>query len=163
MLTVRTIHLAEGRVESATYELPPATGNPEVAVAQWAKILGDRPPSFREKLPFLPQVELEWSVGPGGVVLASMHNAEAPCSMAIVLPGREREADDLMFVAWRRTVLVPLMGEAEAAAVEAPERPLLLTVLCPAAGKDVSALRLTTAALASAYLQSAGIIPAAAG
>jgi hypothetical protein len=156
MFTVRTIHLAEGRVETATYEIPRAIDSRNVGAAPWVGFLDPRCLAFREKLPFLPDVELEWSVGPGGVVLASMSNRDGPCSLAIVLPGRDGEAEDLMLGAWRRNVLAPLMGEAEAAAVEAPERPLLLNVLCPAAGGSVSPLRLTTTALAAAYLQSAG-------
>jgi hypothetical protein len=154
MFTVRTIHLREQRVETAQYDASATSSDADPAGTLWADFIRRREPAFREKLPFLKEVELEWSAAPGGVVLASTHVAAGPCSMGILLTGSDSEAEELMLEAWRKNVLTPLMGSDEAAQVEAPERPLLVNVMCPAAGENAMALRLTAAALASAYLRA---------
>ena len=153
MFTVQTIFLAENRTDAVTYDQPAPGPEGDPARALWAEFIGSRPPVFREKLPFLREVELEWSAAPGGVALASTHNAEGPCSMGILLGGGDAEADQMMLSAWRTNVLAPLMGEEQAAQVDGPERPLLINVMFPAAGMDAPALRLTATALASAFFR----------
>lgn len=153
MFTVRTIFLEQDRVDAVSYDDPVPGPEGDPARALWSQFIGSRPPVFRETLPFLPDVQLEWSAGPGGVALASTHNADGPCSMGIMLAGRDAEADQMMLTAWRNNVLKPLLGEDGAAKVDGSERPLLINVICPAAGENTSALRLTATVLASAFFE----------
>src|SRR5262245_27909035 len=105
MFHVRTIRLDERREESASYDLVAANVEGEQISSSFARFLADRPPVFREKLPFVQRdLELEWSAGPGGVALASFHTSDAPCSMGILLAGADPDADRAMLQAWRDNV-----------------------------------------------------------
>jgi hypothetical protein len=155
MFTVRTISVDGRRSETATYDDEAASG-PETdqASATLAEFLASRPSEFREKLPFLQQeVELEWTAGPEGVALASIHGPSAAYSMGILLAGADRDADRMMLEAWKANVLVPIFGDEAGGFVVAPERPLFINLLFPSSQELGAALQLTSAALAAAYFR----------
>ena len=156
MFHIRTIHLAEKRQDQAAYELAPTNPEGQQVCAMFAGFLAERPPEFRERLPFLRRdLELEWTAAPGGVALASFHTGQAPCSMGILLAGVDAEADRIMLDAWRDNVIGPLMGGDAGDYGLAAERPLLINVLFPEAAEFGSALELMAAALASVYFRNA--------
>jgi hypothetical protein len=156
MFQARTIYLDPQRQETAAYDLAPVDPEGQRVCALWAEFLAQRPPEFREKLPFIQRdLELEWTAAPGGVALASFYTSESPCSMAILLAGVDPEADRAMLNAWRRNVLAPLLGEAAANQVEADGRPLLLSVVFPQSPELTPALQLMGTALASVYFRCA--------
>jgi len=156
MFFVRTIHLAEKRLDQATYELAPTDVEGQEVCSAFAAFLAERKPEFRERLPFLRRdLELEWSAAPGGVALASFHTGMAPCSMGILLAGVDAEADRIMLNAWRDNVIGPLMGGDAGDYAQAAERPMLINVLFPEAAEFGSSLQLMAAALASVYFRNA--------
>jgi hypothetical protein len=156
MFHVRTIYLDQLREERASYELAPTVEDGQRICSLFAEFLSQRPPEFREKLPFLQRdLELEWTAGPGGVALASFHTATAPCSMGILLAGVDAEADLIMLDAWRKTVMRPLLQDDADKFLDGEERPLLVNIVFPEAPELTPALQLMAAALASVYFRCA--------
>ena len=155
MFYVRTIHLAEKRLDQASYELAPTDADGREVCSTFAAFLAERKPEFRERLPFLRRdLELEWSAAPGGTALASFHTGKAPCSMGILLTGVDAEADRIMLNAWRDNVIGPLMGGDASDFAQVSERPVLINILFPEAAEFGSSLQLMAAALASVYFRN---------
>src|SRR5262249_24502692 len=131
--------------------MAPTNEEGERVCALWAEFLGDRPPEFREKLPFLKRdLELEWTAAPGGVALASFYDNEGPRTMGILLAGVDPEADRVMLDAWRNNVLKPLLG-AHRDFGQTDKRPALLNIVFPGPLELVPALQLMVTALCSVY------------
>ena len=152
MFTVRTIHLAETRQETASYDLTPANEEGRKTCSMLADFLAGRPAEFREKLPFLKEdLELEWTAAPGGVALASFHDAESPRTMGILLAGVDAEADRVMLNAWRQKVLAPLLGGDAGNFADEPDRPAWINIVFPGSLELMPALQLIGVALASVY------------
>lgn len=121
--------------------------------------LRNRPPQFRDKLEFLKQgsLELEWLAAPGGVAFASIDEDGVPLSMAVLLSGREWEADAGMITGFRQGVIEPLMGgmsEDEVQQIFSDERPLVLMGVMRGNPERVPLLHMLNTALASVYFEA---------
>jgi hypothetical protein len=155
MFTVRTISVSGRKVETAVYDGASAGPESEQASKALAAFLAARPAEFREKLTFLEhEAELEWTAGPEGVALASIYGPAAAYSMGILLAGIDEEADQMMLDAWKENVLKPVFAQDAARFVHAPERPVLINLVFPAADQLGASVQLTAAALAAAYFRS---------
>lgn len=154
MFTARTIHLDPLHEETATYELTPTNEEGQRVCGLLADFLAGRPAEFREKLPFLKKdLELEWTAAPGGVALASFHDADAPRTMCILLAGLDAEADRMMLQAWRENVVTPLLRDNASMLSEVTERPALVSIVFPGEPDLMPAIQLMTTALASVYFR----------
>ena len=116
MFTVRTIQPGESpdsaRVESAQYDLEPQLPQGRTVCNLFAQFLSERPPEFREPLPFLNKfaVELDWAAAGGGSAFASLFHEGKPLGMAVLLSGADPESDEQMLQAIHLSILQPLLG-----------------------------------------------------
>ena len=160
MFTVRTIFVAEKRVEVSQYDLVPSNDQGKAVCSLFLDFLAERPGEFREKLPFLKHgdMELEWAAAAGGAALATFYEAGEPVSMGILLSGANEESDAQMIDALRNAVLAPVFGEEAEKLLEAPERPVMLNVLFPGNPELMPRTQLLAAALASVFFRVVMVI-----
>jgi hypothetical protein len=163
MFTVRTIRAEDARVDSAAFDLEPELPQGRAVCNLFAEFLAGRPGEFREKLPFVAKgdVELEWAAAAGGAAFAAFFADAKPVSMGVLLSGVDQEADDNMLEALRVSVLEPIFGERAGATLDAPERPLLLTLVMNDQPEMAPAIQLLSTALASVYFRAVNTLRAA--
>lgn len=162
MFTVRTIRAEDGRSDAAAFDLEPELPQGRAVCNLFAEFLAGRPGEFREKLPFVAkgEVELEWAAA-GGAAFAAFFADGKPVSMGVLLSGVDEEADDNMLEALRVSVLEPILGERARTALDAPERPLLLTLVTNDQPEMTPAIQLLATALASVYFRAVNTLRAA--
>jgi hypothetical protein len=153
MFHVRCILPQDGRIESNQFPLQPTNEQGEAVCDLFRRYLADRPPAFRERLPFLRRgdIELDWSAAEGGVALASLFCSSHPASMSVLLSGVNPEADRVMAEVFRENVLEVLFGDEYNQVIETAERPLVIQVLFGCDPEWTAAVQLLSAALASVY------------
>ena len=156
MFHVRCIFPHQGRIESNRFELQPSNSQGEAVCDLFRRFLSDRPPAFRERLPFLRRgdIDLDWTAAAGGVALASLFLSDEPAAISVLLTGSDPEADCMMSEVFRENVLDLLFCGQFHEALEVPERPLLVQVMFPSDPEWTPALQLLSAALASVYFRS---------
>jgi hypothetical protein len=152
--TVRTVHLESGSLDLTRLDLTPNEQGERIC-GLFAEFLGSQPQEFRAPIPFLTQhsLEMEWAAAPLGAALVTIYNEGEPVLMGVLLSGISQENDLTMLFSLRRAVLEPMLGERAAALSDAPERPLLFTVLFPGHAELVPLVNLLTSALASFYFR----------
>ncbi|MDX2154583.1 MAG: hypothetical protein SFV54_27825 [Bryobacteraceae bacterium] len=145
------MHLESGQVEDSEFDLTPTVAEGERICGLFDEWLKGQPPEFQERVPFLKRgdLELSWSAASGGVAFASFHSEGAPLSMSLLLSGLDSEADRGLLIGMAETGL----GPEVAAELDAPQRPLLATVLFPGAPEAVPTLQLLSTALASVFFR----------
>jgi hypothetical protein len=157
--TVRLIEPAGRRVETGIFDTVPEHEQARKVIELVREFLRNRPPQFRDKLKFLKQgsLELEWLAAPGGVAFASIDEESVPLSMAVLLSGREWEADAGMITGFRQGVIEPLLGgmsEEEHEQIFSDERPLVLLGVMGENPERVPLLHMLNTALASVYFEA---------
>jgi hypothetical protein len=158
--TVRLIEPGNRRVETGTFDTVPEHEEARKVIELVRDFLRNRPPQFRDKLEILKQgsLELEWLAAPGGVAFASIDEEGVPLSMAVLLSGREWEADAGMITGFRQGVIEPLMGgmseEEEEQQIFSDERPLVLIGAMGGSPQRVPLLHMLNTALASVYFEA---------
>ena len=165
MFVVRTIHPVDKRVEAASFELKPGLEQGETVCSLFREFLAGRPQEFRDRLTFLKKedIELEWAAAPGGAAFAALFHENLPLSISVLLAGVDESADHQMLGALRATVLEPVMGAEAERVMEAPERPLMMTVLFPDAPELIPTVQLLSTALASVFFRTMLQLSQAAG
>lgn len=153
--TIRTLYPGEQRVDVQQFDLIPKTEQAEAVCDLFLRFLADRPPGFREELPFLKQggTELEWAAAEGGSALATFYEGGEPLSMGILLSGLREESDERMLSELRTAIGEPLFGEHADVCMQAPERPVLLNVLFPEHPELIPRTQLLAAALSSVFFR----------
>ena len=169
MFTVRTIQPGESpdsaRVESAQYDLEPQLPQGRTVCNLFAQFLSERPPEFREPLPFLNKfaVELDWAAAGGGSAFASLFHEGKPLGMAVLLSGADPESDEQMLQAIHLSILQPLLGGERAEELgQIDERPGVLLVEMNDQPELIPTLHLLMTALASVYFRAVKAMAAAA-
>lgn len=155
MFHVRCILPQEGRVEAHRYELQPTNSQGEAVCDLFHRFLQDRPPAFRERLPFLRRgdIELDWSAADGGVALASLFNTGNPAAISVLLTGINPEADLMMREVFREHVLGLLFDGEFTEILDVKERPLVIQAVFPCDPEWAPAMQLLSTALASVYFR----------
>lgn len=155
MFHVRCILPHQGRIEANQFELHPTNSPGEAVCDLFRRYLADRPPQFRDRLPFLRRgdIELDWSAAEGGVALASLFCSNEPASISVLLSGRNIEADRMMAEVFGENVLDVLFAGEFREVLEIEERPLVVQVLFPCEPEWAPAVQLLSAALASVYFR----------
>jgi hypothetical protein len=156
MFHVRCIFPEQGRIEANSFELKPTNSQGEAVCDLFHRFLADRPPEFRDRLPFLRRgdIELDWSAAAGGVALASLFCSGGPAAISVLLSGIDEQADAMMSEVFRENVLEVLFSGQFEEALEVPDRPLVIQVLFPTDPEWMPAIQLLSAALASVYFRS---------
>lgn len=152
---VRTLRPDQDGAEMQEYDLEPESDQAQAICGLFLHFLAERPPGFREKLPFINNwnVELEWAAAEGGAALASFFADGEPLSMGILLSGLNPDADARMLDAMRTAVIEPIFADKAATLTEAPDRPLLLHVLFPEQPELLPRAQLLSTALASVFFR----------
>lgn len=153
MFSVRTIHPEEKRVETAAFDLAPPLEQGQKICELFGDFLAHRPAEFRERIPFLNRTELElqWAAASGGAAFyAFFHGGEA-VSMGVLVSGANADSDAQMLDAWRG-IAHPILGNEQL--LDAPERPLMMTLQMPGYPELVPAVQLLSTALASVYFRA---------
>jgi hypothetical protein len=155
MFHVRCILPHQGRIEANRFDLQPTNSQGEAVCDLFRRYLADRPPQFRDRLPFLRRgdIELDWSAADGGVALASLFCSSEPASISVLLSGQNQEADRIMAEVFRENVLDLLFAGEFNEVLEILERPLVIQVLFPCDPEWAPAVQLLSAALASVYFR----------
>ncbi|MBL8211734.1 MAG: hypothetical protein JNK87_13525 [Bryobacterales bacterium] len=153
--TVRTVDAESRQVEIGQFDLIPQEEHAEAVCDLFLRFLADRPPGFREELPFLkqPGTELEWAAAEGGAALASFYDQGQPVSMGILLAGLNEEADKRMLDGLRATAGYAIFREDVARCLDAPERPVLINILFPESPELRPRVQLLATALASVFFR----------
>jgi hypothetical protein len=156
MFHVRCIFPEQGRIEANSFELKPTNSQGEAVCDLFHRFLADRPPEFRDRLPFLRRgdIELDWSAAAGGVALASLFCSGDPAAISVLLSGIDEQADAMMSEVFRENVLEVLFSGQFEDVLEIPDRPLVIQVLFPTDPEWMPAIQLLSAALASVYFRS---------
>ena len=112
MFHVRCIFPEQGRIEANSFELKPTNSQGEAVCDLFHRFLADRPPEFRDRLPFLSRgdIELDWSAAAGGVALASLFCSGGPAAISVLLSGIDEQADAMMSEVFRENVLEVLFS-----------------------------------------------------
>lgn len=142
-------------MEIGQFDLIPREEHAEAVCDLFLHFLADRPPGFREELPFLkqPGTELEWAAAEGGAALATFYDQGRPLSMGILLAGLNEEADKRMLDGLRATAGYAIFQEDVARCLDAPERPLLINILFPESPELRPRVQLLATALASVFFR----------
>jgi hypothetical protein len=153
--TVRTVNAESRQVEIGQFDLHPETEQAEAVCDLFLRFLADRPPGFREELPFLkqPGTELEWAAAEGGAALATFYDQGEPLSMGILLSGLNDESDKRMLDGLRATIGYAIFREDVARCLDAPERPLLINIIFPDRPELLPRVHLLATALASVFFR----------
>ena len=155
MFHVRCILPHQGRIEANRFDLQPTNSEGEAVCDLFRRYLADRPPQFRDRLPFLKRgdIELDWSAADGGVALASLFCSTEPASISVLLSGQNEDADRIMTEVFRENVLDLLFAGEFNEVLDIAERPLVIQVLFPCDPEWAPAVQLLSAALASVYFR----------
>lgn len=153
--TVRTVHAADGRMESAAYDMIPALPQGQTVCSLFAEFLASQPGEFDAKLPFLNKVEVEmqWAAAGGGSAFYAFLHGGEPLGMGVLLSGATEESDGSMLESFRAALLDAVTDGRSAAVVEDADRPLAVLVQFPDRPELMPTLQLLTTALASVYFR----------
>lgn len=153
--TVRTVEAESRTVEIGQFQLIPEEDHAEAVCDLFLRFLADRPPGFREELPFLkqPGTELEWAAAEGGAALATFYDQGQPVSIGILLSGLNEDSDKRMLDGLRATIGYAIFKEDVARCLDAPERPLLINILFPESPELRPRVQLLSTALASVFFR----------
>ncbi len=169
MFTVRTIRSGDSPdgacVEAAQFDLEPQLPQGRTVCNLFAGFLAERPPEFREPLPFLNKfaIELQWAAAGGGAAFASFFHEGRPLGMAVLLSGAEAESDEQMLQAIHVSILEPMLGLDRAGALgQIEERPGVLLIEMNDQPELLPTLHLLLTALASVYFRTVKAMAAAA-
>jgi len=166
---ITTIHPGAGggerpSVSAASYDLEPSLEQGRQVCALFASFLSGQPGQFRERIPFLNNMDLEldWAAQAGGAAFAAFFAEGSPVTIGVLLAGTDPEVDSAMREAMRESVLRPLFGELlpDSPLMDASERPLAMMVRFNDRPELLPAVDLLTAALASVYFRAVAMLAA---
>jgi hypothetical protein len=155
MFSIRTVFPEEKRVELASYDLTPGNDQGKAVCDLFREFLSNRPTEFRDKLAFITKgdFELEWAAAEGGIAMASFFSEGNPLSTGMLLTGVDPDTEEQVLYSMRTSVLGPVLGEETERLTEAPERPLLLSIVFPGHPELFPTVQLLYAALASVFFR----------
>jgi hypothetical protein len=111
--TLHTCFPGSPKMESRNFELVPTNEEGLKVCGLFADFLRDKPPVFRARLPFLNrhEIDMDWTSAEGGAALCTFLMDDSPVASAVLLSGRNAEADSQMLGNFRNLILVHLSPE----------------------------------------------------